>query len=80
MYDQAVNTYTSIIGFVPECLTQTMCNKAVERCFLYQILFLINIKLQKCIIELLLNDPLLIVYCPDKYITQKMCDESVDIL
>ena len=24
------------------------------------------------------NDPLLIVYCPDKYITQKMCDEAVD--
>ena len=29
-------------------------------------------------IELLLNNPFLIVYCPDKYITQKMCDESVD--
>ena len=33
MYDKAVNTYTSIIGFVPECMTQTMCNKEVERCF-----------------------------------------------
>ena len=22
--------------------------------------------------------PLLIVYCPDKYIVQKMCDEAVD--
>ena len=29
-------------------------------------------------IELLLNDPFLIVYCSDKYITQKMCDEAVD--
>ena len=24
------------------------------------------------------EDPSLIVYCPDKYITQKMCDEAVD--
>ena len=24
------------------------------------------------------EDPFLTVYCPDKYITQKMCDEDVD--
>ena len=24
------------------------------------------------------EDPFLIVYCPDKYITQKMCDEAID--
>ena len=24
------------------------------------------------------DDPFLIVYCPDKYITQKMCDEAAD--
>ena len=24
------------------------------------------------------NDPTLIVYCPDKYITQRMCDKAVD--
>ena len=24
------------------------------------------------------EDPFLIVYCPDKHITQKMCDEAVD--
>ena len=24
------------------------------------------------------NDPPLMVYCPDKYITQKMCDKAVD--
>ena len=34
MYDKAVNTYPFIKGFAPECfMTQTMCNKAVERCF-----------------------------------------------
>ena len=26
------------------------------------------------------EDPFLIVYCPDKYITQKMSDEAVDSL
>ena len=24
------------------------------------------------------EDPFLIAYCPDKYITQKMCDEAID--
>ena len=24
------------------------------------------------------GDPFLIVYCPDKYITQKMCEDAVD--
>ena len=24
------------------------------------------------------EDPFLIVYCPDKYITQKLCDQAVD--
>ena len=24
------------------------------------------------------KDPFLIVYCPNKYISQKMCDEAVD--
>ena len=26
------------------------------------------------------KDPFLIVYCPNKYISQKMCDEAVDSL
>ena len=24
------------------------------------------------------EDPFLIVYCPDKYITQRMCDKAID--
>ena len=39
--------------------------------------FLINIKLKKYVIVACLN-PFLIVYCPDKYETQRMCDEVVD--
>ena len=71
MCDKAVSTYTSTIKFVPECImTQKTCCKAVNRCFLYLILFLINVKLKKCVTVLL------IVYCPDKYDTQRMCDKA----
>ena len=56
MCDKAANTYPPTIKFVPKCfLTQEMCNKAVSRCFLYFTLFLINIKLKKCVTELLLK-------------------------
>ena len=35
MCDKAVNTYPSIIKFVPECfMTQEICEKAANRCFL----------------------------------------------
>ena len=56
MCDKAVSTYPSTIKFVPVCnMTQEMCNKAVNSCFLYFILFLINIKLTKYTKELFLN-------------------------
>ena len=56
MCDKAVNTYPYTIQFVPECvMTQEICHKAVNRflcvCFF---LFLINIKLKKCVTELFL--------------------------
>ena len=35
-------------------------------------------KLKECVTELFLKILFLIVYSPDKYITQKMCDEAVD--
>ena len=56
-----------------------MCDKAVNRCFfLYLILFLIDIKLKKMCDRVVSENPFLIVYCPDKYVTQKMCDKAVD--
>ena len=56
MCDKAASTYASTIKFVPECfMTQKMCHKAVNRFFLYLILFLINIKLKKCVTELFLK-------------------------
>ena len=56
MCHKAVNTYPSTIKFVLKCfMTQEMCDKAVNRCFLYLILFLINIKLKKSVTVLFLN-------------------------
>ena len=56
MCDEAVDTHPSTIKFVPECYrTQEMCYKAVNKCFLYLILFLIGLKLKNCMTELFLK-------------------------
>ena len=47
-----------------------MCNKVVNRCFLYLILFLIGITLKKCVAKLFLKIFFLIVYCPDDSLGQ----------
>ena len=46
--------------------------------FLYLILFLIDIKLKKCVTELFLKILFLVLYCPDKYKTQRVYDEAID--
>ena len=54
--DKAVDNYPFTIRFVPECYkTREMCDKAVNDFFLYFILFLIGIKLKKCVTDLLLK-------------------------
>ena len=54
--DKVVNSYSSTTKFIPECVsTQELCDKAVNRYFLYLILFLISIKLKKCVTELFLK-------------------------
>ena len=52
--DKAVDIYPPTTKFV-DCMTSEMCDKAVNRCFLYLILFLIGIKLKKCVTELFLQ-------------------------
>ena len=48
MCDKAVDTHPHKIKYVTELYkTQEMCYIAVHTCFLYLILFLINIKLKK---------------------------------
>ena len=55
--DKAVETYPYTIKFGRECfMTQEMCDKVVNiYIFLYLILFLIGIKLKKCVTEFLLK-------------------------
>ena len=80
MCDKAVSAYPSTIKLVfASLIIQEMYEKAVSRCFLYFIMFLINIKLKKCMAELLLKI-LFIVYFPDKHITEKIHDEAFMIL
>ena len=56
MCDKAGDAYLSSIKYVSECnMTKEMCNKAVNRFFLYLILFRIDIKLKKCVTELFLS-------------------------
>ena len=53
---KAVDTYPSTIKFFTKCfMTQEMCDKVGNRCFLYLLLFLININFKKCVTELFLK-------------------------
>ena len=80
MCDQAVGTCLSTIILLCECYkNHQMRDKAVHRCFFeFIIFFLIGIKLKKYVTKLFLKILLLIPSCPDKYITQRMCDEAID--
>ena len=50
MFDKVVNTYHTTIKLAPECYkAREMRGKVVNRCFLHLIMFLIDIKLKKCI-------------------------------
>ena len=55
-HNKTVDAYPFTIKFIPECfMTQEMCDKAVNRCFSYLIVSLIDIKLKKCVTELFLK-------------------------
>ena len=54
--DNSVDTYPSTIKFASECfMAQEVCDKAVNRCFLYFIVFLTNIKIKKYVTILFLR-------------------------
>ena len=79
MCDKAVNTYTSTIKFIPECvMTQEMCDKAVNRCFFVFYSITNQYKTQEMCDRVGSDNPFLIVYYPDKSMTHKMCDEALD--
>ena len=76
---KAISTYPSTIKFDPEFYkTQEMCNKAVNRCFLFDSIPDRH-KTQVMCGRFVSEDPFVIVYCPDHlYETQKKCDKAVD--
>ena len=79
MCDKTVNTYPSTIACFTECfMTKEMCDKSVNSCFLHLILFLVGMNLKTCVIKLFLKTFFLLVYGPNKYANQTMCDEAVD--
>ena len=56
MCDKTVTTRISTIQSILQCYkTQKMCDKAVNRRFLYLFLFPNGIKLKKCVAELFLK-------------------------
>ena len=59
-------------------MTQEMCDKAVNRFFSVFDSIPNQNKTQEVFEGVISEDPFLIVYCPDKYITQRMCDEAVN--
>ena len=72
MCDKVVSTYPVTIKFVPECfMTQEMSDQSIDISCICCFLYLIPVT------ELFLKI-LLIVYCPDEYKTQRICDEAFD--
>ena len=73
MCDKVVSTYPSTIKFVPECfMTQEISDQSIDIsciCSVFCIWFL----WQRCFWR-----SFLIVYCPDGYKTQRICDEAFD--
>ena len=59
-------------------MTQKMYDKAVNRCFLFDSISN-QYKAQEMWDRVVPEDPFSIVYCPGKYITQRMCDEAVEL-
>ena len=57
-----------------------MCYRAVHRCFFVFDSILDQYKTQEICDIVVSSYPFLVVYCPDKYIPQKMCDEADDSL
>ena len=79
MFDKAVNTNPSTIEFVLECYkTQEMCYKAVHRCYLVFDSIPDQYNTQETCDTVASLYNLLIVYCFDKYKTQKIRGEAVD--
>ena len=81
MCDKAANTNYSTTQFVPDCYKTKKCMiKLLINVFLVFFVFLINIKLKKYVTENFWRSfiIILLLYCPHKCKTQRMCYEAVE--
>ena len=82
MCNKAVNTYHSCHStnqFVPNsCKTQEMFDKAVNRWFLHLLIYLYCLYYLFTSHRAIPEDLFMLLYCPDKYKSQAICDEAVD--
>ena len=70
MCNKAVDNYPHPLAFVPECLmTQDICDKAVNRFFLFDSIPDLY-KTQEMCCRVVSKNPFLIGCCPDKYLTK----------
>ena len=69
--NQIVDNYAHALEFVRDRYkTQEMCDKGVDTCFLYSILFLIDIRCKKCITE----------FVSDWFVSNKILENLCDTL
>ena len=79
MCDKAGNTYHSTIKFISNYYkTQECVIKLLIAVFLHLFILLIDIKLKKMCDRITSEDPFMLLYCPDRYKTQRMCGRTVD--
>ena len=78
MCDKAVDTDPSTMKFIVECLiTKELCDKVVN-IFFCSWFYSLSVETQEIYDRVISEDPFLIVYCPDKYKIQRICDKAVD--
>ena len=79
MGDKAVVTHPSTTQFVSKWykLNKYVIKQSID-VFLYFILFLTNVNLKKYMWHSCFYISVFKVYCPDKYKTQRICDEAID--
>ena len=79
MCDKIVNTHSSAMQFVPECImTQQMCDKAFNKSFLALFYVPDQYKTQEICNSIISDDPFSVRYVPDQYKTRKMRDKTFD--
>ena len=77
MCNKAVDTYPSTIKFIPGCvMNQIMYDKEINRFFCVFHSIFNQYETQEMCDSVVSENPFYIVYCNNKYITQRICDQA----